>query len=223
MGNIETSGFSVFRIFGTDYSIPYLSDKRGTKEDILVYSTVLFAMRGYADVSMKDIAAEIGIQSASLYNHFPSKEAIWRAVVAHTEKLYRLYHDKLAKSLESAGSLEEVLEIIFCEPEKMSNSFTCFAFSLIQSEQFRDEEAWRVFRETFVEYAIDVLSAGFDRCVRLGFAPEFDTRAVSTAFLYCVLQQVNAFTQMLMGREVSYDPRELLKRYRAHLLRMLSF
>lgn len=36
----------------------------------------LFARQGYAAVSMRSIAAEIGIQASALYNHFPTKQAI---------------------------------------------------------------------------------------------------------------------------------------------------
>ncbi|MDR0862116.1 MAG: TetR/AcrR family transcriptional regulator [Oscillospiraceae bacterium] len=219
--DIDISELSVFRILGKDYNIPFESEKGGTKEKILVYSTMLFAMRGYTAVSMKDIAAEAGIQSASLYYHFPSKGALWREVVGHTEELYRLYHDILREKLLSAESIEELLEILFHEPEKMDNIFTCFAFSLIQSEQFRDEQTWRVYNETFMRYSIDVISASFDRAIRLGFAPQFDTVATAAAILYFVLQQTNITTQKLMGRVVPHDPPEFVKQYHAHLLNLL--
>ncbi len=36
----------------------------------------LFAQQGYAAVSMRQIASEVGIQAGALYNHFPTKQAI---------------------------------------------------------------------------------------------------------------------------------------------------
>ncbi len=36
----------------------------------------LFAAEGYAAVSMRAIAAEVGLQAGALYNHFPTKQAI---------------------------------------------------------------------------------------------------------------------------------------------------
>lgn len=36
----------------------------------------LFASSGYGAVSMRDIAAEVGMKAASIYNHFPSKEGL---------------------------------------------------------------------------------------------------------------------------------------------------
>ena len=36
----------------------------------------LFADKGYAAVSMREIASEVGLQAGALYNHFPTKQAI---------------------------------------------------------------------------------------------------------------------------------------------------
>ena len=36
----------------------------------------LFADKGYAAVSMREIAGEVGLQAGALYNHFPTKQAI---------------------------------------------------------------------------------------------------------------------------------------------------
>lgn len=47
-----------------------------TAERILEASVALFADQGYAAVSMRQIAAEVGMGQGALYNHFASKQAI---------------------------------------------------------------------------------------------------------------------------------------------------
>ena len=56
-------------------------DARDTKGRIVAEAFALFAERGYRGVSVRDIAAAVGIKDASLYNHFSGKQAIFDAVV----------------------------------------------------------------------------------------------------------------------------------------------
>lgn len=47
-----------------------------TRERILLEASRLFATRGYAGTSTRDIATAVGIQQPSMYSHFASKQAI---------------------------------------------------------------------------------------------------------------------------------------------------
>ena len=55
--------------------------KRNTKELILLEALKLFADKGYEGVSVRDIAAEVGIRQSSLYKHFESKQDIFDTLV----------------------------------------------------------------------------------------------------------------------------------------------
>jgi len=52
-----------------------------TRELILDAAERLFAARGVDGVAVRDLAAEMGITASSLYNHFPSKQALYDAVI----------------------------------------------------------------------------------------------------------------------------------------------
>lgn len=199
-----------FNILGAQYSLPLLDVGSKTKEMILVEGTVLFAKKGFAAVSMRDLADAIGIKPASLYNHFDSKEALWEAVLEQAYGLYRLYFKQLGESIEKAGSFEEVLDLIFQEPRRWANDFTCYAFSLVQTEQFRDERAGRIFNETFLEFSIDFIRRHFQNCVDRGQAPPFDTHTAATTIMHTILVGINIKVQEMLGRPLPYDHHQMV-------------
>lgn len=66
-----------------------------TRQKILDKSLELFSARGYDSVSVGDIAKAVGIKAPSLYNHFPSKRAIFDAIVESTAAQYEADTDKI--------------------------------------------------------------------------------------------------------------------------------
>ena len=53
-----------------------------TRQRILDVAAHLFAARGYAGTSIRDIADELGVTKAALYYHFSSKEVLLQQIVA---------------------------------------------------------------------------------------------------------------------------------------------
>ena len=51
-------------------------------EGILDRAAALFARRGFAKTSVQDVADAVGLSKAGLLHHFPSKDALWDAVLA---------------------------------------------------------------------------------------------------------------------------------------------
>ena len=57
-----------------------------TRDRILDAAEILFAERGLAGTAVRDIAGKVGLNPASLYNHFPSKLALYEAVLERSVK-----------------------------------------------------------------------------------------------------------------------------------------
>ena len=82
-------------------ALPPRSAADGTRGRILLAGLGLFAEHGYHGTSIRDIAAEAAVQSASLYAHFRSKEAILAELVlaGHEE-----HHARLVTALLGSGA-----------------------------------------------------------------------------------------------------------------------
>jgi AcrR family transcriptional regulator len=56
-------------------------------DGILDRAAALFARRGFAKTSVQDVADAVGLSKAGLLHHFPSKEALYAAVLGQAEAL----------------------------------------------------------------------------------------------------------------------------------------
>ena len=64
-----------------------------TKPKISEIALHLFAERGYAAVSMRQIASKVGLQVGALYNYFPDKQTILSELLTnHMESLLQTWH-----------------------------------------------------------------------------------------------------------------------------------
>ena len=77
-----------------------LPEKPDMKERILETADRLFYLRGIRAVGVDTIAAEIGISKRTLYNHFPSKDAL---IVAYLQRRLRLVPHRSAHRPRRSG------------------------------------------------------------------------------------------------------------------------
>jgi AcrR family transcriptional regulator len=77
-----------------------------TKEKILKSAARMFAERGYDKVTTREIAKDIGINSATIYHHFSSKDEILKT-------LYSFYSEERHKK---SPDLEQLLRLAETDP-----------------------------------------------------------------------------------------------------------
>lgn len=106
----------------------------------------LFARHGYAAVSMRQIATQVGVQPGALYNHFPTKQHILRdLMLEHMRDLHEAWsawtkrHAGIADPLESFVSFHigyhlERADEVFVSYMELRN---------LEPENFREIEATR--------------------------------------------------------------------------------
>jgi len=103
---------------------PRPPERRGeqTRERILDAAEGLFADRGFEGTTLRDVASRVGIRTPSLYNHFPSKEALYAAVLERVvEPLLALLSEIVqsgpGERPDSRHVVERVMELLARRPD----------------------------------------------------------------------------------------------------------
>jgi len=98
-------------------------DRLRHKEEILAAALKLFSERGFHDVSMQEIATEAEFATGTLYNFFPSKEALFDELI-----------DGSAETI--VGQLAAILDQPGTEVERLSRYFRSLPTQLEEHAPF---------------------------------------------------------------------------------------
>ncbi|MEG3438924.1 TetR/AcrR family transcriptional regulator [Pannus brasiliensis CCIBt3594] len=61
--------------------MPKIVDVEQYRKELLLKSAELFAEKGYADLTTRELARGLGVSTGTLYHYFPSKEALFEQLV----------------------------------------------------------------------------------------------------------------------------------------------
>jgi AcrR family transcriptional regulator len=90
--------------------MPKIVDHDRYRKELLVKSFDLFAEKGYAAITMRQIAQGLGVSTGTLYHYFPSKEALFEQLLEEMTELNIL---SFSTQLEAGKTLEEQTEMGF--------------------------------------------------------------------------------------------------------------
>lgn len=173
-----------------------------TKEKIIFESLKLFSRKGYDGVSMREIAAAVGIKGASIYNHFSGKEDIFEAIF----DTMKMRYDNTAESMnipmeennktvktyldtDEVGLLKmaESLLYFFCKDE-----FTVMFRKLLISEQHKYPLAAKLLKQYYIEAPIQFQTQLFAGFQKNGYMKEYDANIMALHFyspIYYILSK----------------------------------
>jgi AcrR family transcriptional regulator len=78
--------------------------------EVLDKAATLFATRGFAATSLKDVADAVGLQRSSIYYYYPSKDALLKELIQGvTLPVARMFRDVEAEKLSPLAKLREVV------------------------------------------------------------------------------------------------------------------
>ena len=196
----------------------------GTKERIFDTAIQLIAKSGFEDVSMRDIANGAGINPASIYNHFSSKEeildSIYRYFSAH--RLDNRNSIEHIKSIVDTGTAFEVIKVLadtaFEFEEKMAIRMVLIPKILLM-RIFKDPKANHFFLHEWYKEDFKHLSIWLSYAKEIGRLPEeFDIEHFATFFWrQLIMMGLWAFADMNYEVKVLDEEFHLLKLFASML------
>ena len=211
---------TVLNVLGQKYPKTEITLKSSTKERILLASAALFARDGYFGVSVKDIATAVEIKPASLYNHYESKEALWKAVLDRIQELFRMFTDRLEAVHTTDDSVDEILDNLFYEIKEKTCMFLLCGIALVQSEQFHSDEAAKMYHDHFLNDSISIIKKQLDECNAGIESVTFDTQTIASMVIYNLLILINMSVHEDVGRKAAGGVSEQLEAVKGTILSM---
>jgi AcrR family transcriptional regulator len=161
----------------------------------------LFAQRGFADVSVEEIAEHAGVTKGSFYSHYKSKQEIILAACAYYYRTYqRRIHAEIASLSDPMQRLRRTLELSVhtCVLDDKNRIFTSEVFSL----SLRDVSVramWAQFYDTVREMFVGMVTAA----QAAGQLPSTDPRAAVELMLAAIegIKMQAAFEPHISGPE----------------------
>ena len=167
-------------------------EKPNTRQRILDAALDLFSTGGFEGVSVKQIAAAVGIKDSSLYKHFASKQEIFDTLMAEmnarfeqTVTLYKLPQGEIEKVAAEYGSqdlvwLKKACEAVFLFflTDPQASKFR----KMLMIEQYKNSQAATTFRTWFTNDAIRFQEALFAEMMRQGYFKQAPPRTVALQF-----------------------------------------
>lgn len=144
---------------------PGLARKSGSKgeataRDIREAALAAFAREGYAAVSMRQIAADVGLQAGALYNHFATKQDILRdLMIGHMEELIEAWEAMAPRDVSPTTALEAFIRFHIRHHASRTDAVFISYMELrnLEPENFREVEA---LRQRYERYLRAILEAG---------------------------------------------------------------
>ena len=153
----------------------------GSKNRILDSAIELFMLRGFDNVSLKDIANSVGLRQSTIYNHFGSKQEILDTLFdfyCHHFLECRLSLNDVEYKLRNEGIMDVFRCVTYDFKDEYLKKMTNITKIIFQRISI-DDRAEEIAKSLLIAEGIQYVETVFNRAIEIGrFAP-FDTHLMA--------------------------------------------
>jgi len=137
--------------------MPKIVDHDSYRRELADRCMELFSRKGYANVTMREIAKELGVSTGLLYHYFPTKEAIFAHMAKH---LGEKDVSSVLNQVDDSASIDEKLRVYadhWREQKEYYKSIVLLAIDFIRNYRGPADQMSRVKKE-YVKYYVDAMA-----------------------------------------------------------------
>lgn len=128
---------------------------------ILDAATCLFVMRGYRGISMREIAAAVGISKAGLYYYFKDKEALFLAILAaNLDIVEQIIHDASRAGVTTRGRVTHMIRAILALPPNQRAIIRLAGQEMVHVSQAARMDFGVLYQQKFLSQVAELLQMG---------------------------------------------------------------
>jgi len=167
----------------------------------------VFMAQGYGAASMDAIAREAGVSKATVYAYFPSKEALFAAIIGG--ECRRRSEALWSPEGEIRDVRADLLTFARCYAAFLLSDQALSIYRLVVAEAPRFPELGRIFYESGPDAALSRLASYFEKATARGLLRVPDPRLAAEQLIGMI--RGAAYLRRLLGIEAEFDERELAR------------
>ncbi|MCL1804365.1 MAG: TetR/AcrR family transcriptional regulator [Eubacteriaceae bacterium] len=167
-----------------------------TKEKILASALELFSQRGYSSVSVRDLAAHVGVRESAMYRHFRNKQAVFDQLLdnymhASDQFMATISANPSAEGFDMSKSAQlysQLSDASFIEVgESVFREFLMLPdirkfWKMISIERLSNEKLALFWKEQLFDLPIAFQRSLFERLIDLGQLKPYDPEMLAIEF-----------------------------------------
>lgn len=181
-----------------------------TKERIIEESLKLFAVNGFESVSVRTIAAAVGVRDSALYKHFSSKQAIFDAIVEQSIERFKQQYTKVDIKHLNSDNLVDSCMMMFRYQTK--DPWIQYFRQILIIEQFRNSKIADLYKKIFIDMPIEGQKSIFDELIQAKVMKDNDAYVMA----------IELYAPFFLFHTVKEEDETLEKNLRKHVENFMS-
>jgi AcrR family transcriptional regulator len=198
-----------------------------TKDRILEAAIDLFAQKGYAEVSVREITRAVGIKESSLYNHFASKQQILEDILDYLNRQSAIAAADVNALADSIANMtpEAFVEYSIGSFESyLGNPVFVKIWRILSMERFHNPRARELFNSHFIDEPIDYQARMFSLLMDKGLIRRQNPMLLAREFFSYILYIYFRYIEADENVQLSNNPefRQMIKEHMEFLNKTFS-